>query len=120
MDSVPNPLDRGRQIRAVLFDLDGTLYHQSRLRALMMVELMALPLAGPFQAPRRWRALAAYRAAMEDLRAAAPNGPVPAAQLQAAASKTGLPARDVERLVDDWMMTRPLKHLMRCRVAGIA
>jgi beta-phosphoglucomutase-like phosphatase (HAD superfamily) len=120
MDSIPNPLDSGRRIRAVLFDLDGTLYHQSRLRALMMVELMALPLAGPFQAPRRWRALAAYREAMEDLRVAAPNGSVPAAQVKAAAVKAGLPIGDVERLVDDWMMKRPLKYLMRCRVAGIA
>lgn len=120
MDSVPNPMNRGRRIRAVLFDLDGTLYHQARLRALMMVELLALPLAGPFKAPRRWRALAAYRQAMEDLRTAAPNGPVPAAQVKAAAMKTGLATGDVERLVDDWMMKRPLKHLMRCRVAGIA
>ena len=119
MDSFPNPVDRGRSIRAVLFDLDGTLYHQSRLRRLMAVELMALPLAGPFQAPRRWRALAAYREAMEQLRAAAPNGPVPAAQIKAASMKTGLSTTDVERLVDDWMIKRPLKHLMRCRVAGI-
>jgi phosphoglycolate phosphatase-like HAD superfamily hydrolase len=53
--SLPNPLDPGLPIRAVLFDLDGTLYRQAPLRALMALELFALPLLfNPTRAPRHW------------------------------------------------------------------
>src|SRR5688500_2693868 len=66
---LPNPLDPERRIRAVLFDLDGTLYRQAPLRALMALELLALPLIfNPVRAPRHWRALGAYRRAQEHLR----------------------------------------------------
>jgi hypothetical protein len=53
---VRNPLDPARRIRAVLFDLDGTLYDQRRMRTLMAMELAAMLLRRPFQAPRNWRA----------------------------------------------------------------
>ena len=40
-----------RSVRAVLFDLDGTLYRQGLLRSLMALELMTLALEGPGRAP---------------------------------------------------------------------
>ena len=55
-------------IKGVLFDLDGTLYRQTPMRALMAAELAMLPLSGPRKAPRRLKALQAYRAAQERLR----------------------------------------------------
>ena len=41
----------GDRVRAVLFDLDGTLYRQARLRSLMAIELVTLALHGPEGAP---------------------------------------------------------------------
>ena len=35
----------------MLFDLDGTLYRQRPVRMLMAMELVTLPLQGPFTAP---------------------------------------------------------------------
>jgi HAD superfamily hydrolase (TIGR01549 family) len=106
------------RIRAVLFDLDGTLYRQSRLRALMALELLTLPLAGPFKAPGRLAAIRAYRAAQEQLRGGGTAG-AGQAQIAAAAAASGLPVAEVERLVDEWMMRRPLKYLQFCRAAGL-
>jgi HAD superfamily hydrolase (TIGR01549 family) len=117
--SVRHPLHESRRIRAVLFDLDGTLYVQRPVRLLMALELLTMPLFGPFAAPRRWRALAAYRRAQEQLRETSTPSTGAAAQIAAAAEAAGLPPADVEVLVDDWMMTRPLKYLRRFRAAGI-
>ena len=111
-------LDTKREVRAVLFDLDGTLYRQARLRALMALELLSLPLQGPFRAPRRWRALQAYRSAQEHLRGA---GAEAASRTQAdmAAAASGLSVAEVEALVAEWMSERPLKYLQFCQAAGL-
>jgi FMN phosphatase YigB (HAD superfamily) len=102
----------------VLFDLDGTLYRQTPLRSLMAMELLTLPLSGWLKAPRRFRALRAYRKAQEELRSADGRSPE-AAQLLTAARRTGLPVDEVEWLVNEWMISRPLKYLRVCRAKGL-
>jgi HAD superfamily hydrolase (TIGR01549 family) len=116
---LPNPLDRERRIRAVLFDLDGTLYRQRPVRALMALELLTLPLSRPLRAPQLWRALSAYRAAQETLRSDTVGAAIGVAQLDAAATASRLPKGDVQALVDEWMFHRPLKYVRRWRAAGI-
>jgi phosphoglycolate phosphatase/putative hydrolase of the HAD superfamily len=106
------------RIDAVLFDLDGTLYSQPRLRTLMALELATMPLVNPRRARRRLTALRAYRRAQEGLRSHA--GSVTAgAQLDAAARTSGLSLTEVAELVDDWMLNRPLKYLQFCRARGL-
>ena len=114
-----NPIDPSARIRAVLFDVDGTLYRQLPVRALMALELLTMPLSGIGRASRRWRALRMYRIAQERLRRSGAGGAVASAQLTAAADAAGLPQADVEALVNEWMLTRPLKYLRLCRAAGI-
>ena len=46
-------------------------------------------------------------------------GSVAAAQIAIAATHSGLPAPAVERLVHEWMFTRPLKYLRRSRARGL-
>ncbi len=114
-----NPLDPSRRIQAVLFDLDGTLYRQALLRSLMAMELLTLPFSGFLKAPQRWQALRTYRKTQEQLRATDERGSAAAAQLLAAARATGLTVPEVERLVDEWMLARPLKYLQFCRAKGL-
>ena len=116
---VLNPLDPSRRIQAVLFDLDGTLYRQALLRSLMAMELATLPFSGFLKAPQRWQALQTYRKTQEHLRATDERGSAAAAQLAAAARATGLTVQEVERLVDEWMLARPLKYLRLCRAKGL-
>jgi len=107
-------------IRAVLFDVDGTLYSQAPLRLLMACEmaLAALPPAGP-----RWadvRLALTFRKVREQLRGS--NGrrePLAARQYSAVAEQMGCTPADVERAVNEWIYRRPLKWLRACRRPGL-
>ena len=120
---VANPLNPDGRIQAVLFDLDGTLYRQAPLRAMMAVELLTLPLLfNPARAPRHWKALGAYRRAQEELRTQEPardSQPLRRAQLSAAGRRANLPLPEIESLVDEWMFRRPLKYLRFLRAPGL-
>jgi len=116
---VANPVDPRRQIRGVLFDVDGTLYDQRRMRLLMAAELLTLPVTRPLRARTVWRALTAYRRGQETLRAAQLTAPVPNLQLERAAETVGLPAAQMAAIVDEWMFTRPLKYMRLCRAARL-
>jgi HAD superfamily hydrolase (TIGR01549 family) len=110
----------GQTIRAVLFDLDGTLYHQGPMRAFMALESLTMPLAGLSRASRRWRALLEYRRALERFRHEPRTDRLIAeAMISEAASATGLSAEEVKRLVTEWMLSRPLKYIRLCRVRGL-
>lgn len=114
-----NPLDRGRRIRAVLFDLDGTLYRQAPVRSLMAIELALVPIRSPLGASRRLRALRLYRRAQEDLRTARAGSSIAGEQLARATAGSGLSSAETEQLVDEWMFRRPLKYLRRWRTPGL-
>jgi HAD superfamily hydrolase (TIGR01549 family) len=101
----------------VLFDLDGTLYRQRPVRMRMAAELLAFTALHPARGVETVRVLRAYREAQESLR----HRSVPyaeAAQIDEASVRTGVPARAIARIVDEWMFERPLKHLAAYRRAG--
>lgn len=108
-------------IRALLFDLDGTLYSQAPLRTRMLLELAAAPfLRGPRGARRLARILGTFRSEREKMR-----GPVKAGvqlerrQYEVVAERLAVPADEVAREVGEWMLERPLKHLQAHRRPGI-
>ena len=104
-------------ITAVLFDLDGTLYHQRPLRMRMARELALFVLRRPVEGGRTARVLRAFRHAQETLRMRG----VPYdedVQIEEAASRVGLDTRAVRAVVREWMFERPLPHLLPHRAAG--
>lgn len=105
-------------IRAVLFDLDGTLYRQKPLRRWMAIALAREAARRPFAAPRLWRVVSRFRAAQERLRLRGHYPGLAAAQIAAAADETGLEPGAVRTIVEEWMQTRPLAYLQRCRTPG--
>jgi FMN phosphatase YigB (HAD superfamily) len=101
-------------IRAVLFDLDGTLYRQAPLRALMAAELATVPCLQPrpWRAARTWRILQTFREVREELRALGhASEPLERLQYKAAADRAGLPVDEMEAAVTEWIFKRPLKYL---------
>jgi len=119
-EGLPSPLGSGARIRAVLFDLDGTLYDQPRMRRLMVRELLTDLICRPRSATRRLRGLREFRRAQEALRhATAGEGRLDRAQLALAATRAAVPAEELELLVREWMEERPLKHLARCGYSGL-
>jgi HAD superfamily hydrolase (TIGR01549 family) len=116
-----NPARQAEQIAGILFDLDGTLYDQPRLRALMAVELLAAPLwLGP-RARHRWRVLRAYRDAQERLRTSCSREEsIVTRQLREAAAIGGVSETVAAAWVEEWMFRRPLKYLPYCRPRALA
>lgn len=108
-------------IRAVLFDVDGTLYHQPPLRALMAAELALAPWVGhlPWRVPRLWRVLSTFRTTREELRQAGfSDAPLARLQFTRAAERSGATADEVRGAVEEWIYRRPLKYLPRVMRAG--
>jgi HAD superfamily hydrolase (TIGR01509 family) len=106
-------------IRAVLFDLDGTLFRHNAMRLLMALELAGAACRQPARAGRLWRVLGAYRKMQEDLRKNG-TGTLAGLQVEATAARTGIPAGEVAAMVDEWMFRRPLKHMRRCSAPGLS
>jgi len=101
-------------IKAILFDVDGTLYLQARLRALMAGELVSVPWLqhAPWRVSRVWTALRTFRHVREELRRLGqPPGSLERLQYTEAAARAGLPVGEIEECVEEWIVRRPLKYL---------
>ncbi|MDP9053636.1 MAG: HAD-IA family hydrolase [Acidobacteriota bacterium] len=106
-------------IRALLLDLDGTLYDQGKLRRRMLFDLSRSFIAAPLRGYRTARALRAFRQAQETLRLAGVCGDIGALQSEMACLRTGFDARFVAACVHEWMEQAPLRHLAACMVPGV-
>ena len=107
------------KIRAVIFDVDGTLYDQGRLRVRMMRDLAAYYLTRP----HRWKDLLIlhqFRLLREEM-AASPEteGNQLITQYQWTAERTRTPVERVEWCVREWILSHPLPYLSSCRYPGL-
>jgi HAD superfamily hydrolase (TIGR01549 family) len=107
-----------RAIEAVVFDVDGTLYDQSRLRRAMLLRLIRAYALHPLQGRQVARVIRAYRHAQEELRES--TGVDPALQqATVAAGRAGVPTEEVERITMRWLEHEPLQVLARYRRTGL-
>lgn len=108
-------------VRAVLFDVDGTLYAQTPLRIKMAAELAFAGVRAPRKIARDARILATFRRMREELRqeGAAASRPLEMLQYSRPAGRLGIDAADVRQVVDEWIMERPLRHLRSARRPGL-
>ena len=115
-------LDRQR-LKAVLFDLDGTLYRQDALRRAMLLRLVRAHVRRPLRGLRTMRALSAYRAAQEHLRAAGaactPHADLAHAQLRLACERSRATPEFVAACVRRWMEEEPLDLVQRTIQPGL-
>ncbi len=105
--------------RAVLYDVDGTLYHLWPVRLWMMWRLARAAARHPVRTWREVRILRTYRRCQERLRR--PSGDAPAAagdQLRDAAEALALPTETVRAVVDRWMQREPLRAIRQWRRRG--
>jgi FMN phosphatase YigB (HAD superfamily) len=108
-------------VRAVLLDVDGTLYHQNPLRLFMALELCALPLVeGSYQsASTTWKVVRAFRRVREELRGlGSPAESLDELQYVQTANRIGIDPAVVEQTIAEWIFRRPLKYLKHCRRQG--
>ena len=100
-------------LRAVWFDLDGTLYDQRRLRLRMLLELSGYILKDR-HAVRDIKVLYRFRKAREELSDGGADN-VSKKQLGMTAEKLSVPPALVRKITEEWLYRRPLKHLAACR-----
>jgi HAD superfamily hydrolase (TIGR01509 family) len=106
------------RLKAVIFDVDGTMYRQVPLRRAMLLRLVRTHLAHPVKGWRTIRTLSAYRRAQEDLRGEM-SGDMAEAQIRITCERTGSDRASVMDCVERWMEQEPLGLLPRCRHSGL-
>jgi len=110
-----------RRLRAVILDVDGTLYHQGPVRRGMFWRLVRAHIGAPRVGIHTMRALRAYRHAQETLRTAAADTPdLASAQLRLACRACGVAEERVAACVARWIDTEPLGLVARSRRDGVA
>jgi beta-phosphoglucomutase-like phosphatase (HAD superfamily) len=109
-------LDR---VRAVIFDVDGTLYRQAPLRRAMANRLVRAHVLHPRRGRTTMRALRAYRHAQEELRAEPAGGDLAGDQVRRAAARCGIGEAALQAYVGQWMEQAPLDVLARFRRPGL-
>ncbi len=120
MGAVTSAFD-ARRLRAVIVDVDGTLYRQGPLRRAMLWRLIRAHLGAPGAGIITVRALRAYRRAQEVLRGGGQDVPdLPAAQIRLACHASALSEGRVAACVARWMDSEPLVRVARYRRDGVA
>jgi phosphoglycolate phosphatase len=99
-------------IDLVVFDVDGTLYDQRRLRTSMLWKLLgATARSGSLDLLRTLRVFRRVREQLGD----GPEADFTTLQYTLTASQCGKSSADVQALVQEWMEQRPLPLLAACR-----
>jgi len=104
-----------RLIRAILFDVDGTLYAQQPLRCRMVYELVKSFCRSPLETLATTRYLQAFRRERETLRDVDPGCELELWQYRLPSEKYGLDEKRLRVVVADWIHQRPLRYLKGCR-----
>jgi FMN phosphatase YigB (HAD superfamily) len=107
--------------KAIVFDVDGTLYDQRPLRRVIAARLLRHAARSPL---RNWRTilvLRAYRAMHEQLRHSGPGtSDLATVQFERVATHTGVDSEVVREIVRQWMEVEPLPLLAMYARPGIA
>lgn len=112
MRHTPETVD-WKTIKAVIFDVDGTLYNQSTLRRIMAVELLKSCMLNPM----RWKEIkiiSCFRKQRE-LKALSDITDLDNLQYFWAAEALKVSPDKVKEVIQKWMYNAPLRFLHRCR-----
>ncbi|MBI4889645.1 MAG: HAD family hydrolase [Acidobacteria bacterium] len=97
--------------RAIVFDVDGTLYDAGPLRWRMAIRLVRGYAGHPWRLWRAARVLSAWRRALEELRRSEAAWRIPGDQYRRAAELCGVGEDQVRALVGQWFEEAPLELL---------
>lgn len=115
MTSSQSPYPDIHRYRLVVFDVDGTLYHQGPVRRRMLLDLLRT--GGAPGRLTRLRILRRFRNLREALGNTAPRD-FEARLFAQLSDETGKSETELRAMVTDWIERRPLRHLPGARVSG--
>lgn len=103
-------------IKAVLFDVDGTLYNQSLLRTLMTLKILFSAVINPFQAGKNIKVISSYRKSQEIIRKKnLYSSDLYKDQIDLASQLSGADENYVKEIVRKWFETAPLSVIPFCK-----
>ena len=103
-----------KNISAVLFDVDGTLYDPGILRLILAVCFVLAWVRHPIRTVKEARILIHYRRALEWMRHNLPSGVHTDSQIERVSAVTGISLQDVRESVDRWIRRTPLLFMHLC------
>ena len=103
-------------LKAVIVDVDGTLYDLAPVRRRMRWRLACFALSRPLTGWKTIRALSAFRSAQERLRV---EGASALLQVAMAAERSGYTEDFIQGCVTRWMEEEPLSAVPRARFKGV-
>jgi HAD superfamily hydrolase (TIGR01549 family) len=106
-------------LKAIVTDVDGTMYLQAPVRRWMAFMLMKYCAAHPVDGWKTMKTLRAYRKAQEALRSEATPG-MAHLQITRSATAIGYPEAFVSDRVHQWMNVAPLPAVRKARAEGLA
>jgi FMN phosphatase YigB (HAD superfamily) len=109
----------GPPLKAIVFDVDGTLYRQDQLRWAMFVRLLGKHVTHPARGWRIAKVLQAYRRAQEHIRGMSGMRDIADAQVRVACDRTNVDYDLVVEYVAQWMEEEPLAFLPACIQPGL-
>ena len=112
---VTTPLDWD-SIDLVVFDLNGTLYDQRRLRARMLLQILRHTIRS--KSLRLARIIRTFRQCREDL-SDKPTDDFLLRQYEITAARHSCSVKEVRELVSEWIERRPLSVIGGCRYTGV-
>ena len=105
--------------KAVVMDVDGTMYSQRPVRRHMVLRLAMFALRNPLPGLRTLRCLRAFRQAQEQLRGRKGMRSVAQCQIEEAARRSGYSADFITECVHRWMEKAPLAAIRKARYTGL-
>jgi HAD superfamily hydrolase (TIGR01549 family) len=106
-----------KDYKVIIFDVDGTLYNQKKLRKLMMLQLMKYYIMHLNSIIDLF--LLNYFRKQRNLRAIENVDQVNINQYKWVSDKFGVSIEKVQCIVQKWMYNEPLKYLNSCRYPGV-
>jgi len=108
------------QLKCLLFDVDGTLYHQNSVRIRMLLDLIFQFFLNPKLGYQTLQTIRLFRENREKLRWSSPvDRSLFELQYSQIASKMEINANSIKEIIAEWILKRPLKYLKKYRRPGI-
>lgn len=106
------------KVEVIIFDVDGTLYDQRKLRKYMLIELLKYYVMNPWRS-KELKIIRDFRRKREKRNFDVIND-IENAQYNWGAQASGVSPEKVRSVVDKWIFKIPLRHLSNCRYPGIS
>ena len=105
------------KVEVVIFDVDGTLYDQRKLRRYMLVDLLKYSIMNP-QRLNELKIIKDFRKERENHTFDVEND-IENAQYNWGAQASGVSSEKVRNVVEKWIFNAPLKYIPHCRYSGV-